>query len=179
MPKHVALLVPLVPLVALTASLALAHGAPRGEARVTIGGKAIVVEYGRPSMAGRDMLAKAPVGTTWRMGADAPTTLKTEAVLKFGATVVPKGDYALTATRTAEAQWTLNVEKRDPAKPSTPGTKVAEVPLRAVALTESVETLTLDLAVVTEGQRDPKDKDAVQFEIRWGKSALRAAFTPQ
>ena len=57
------------------------------------------------------------------MGADAPTTLKTDAALKFGGTVVPKGDYALTATRTGEGQWTLNVEKRDPAKPSAPGTR--------------------------------------------------------
>lgn len=168
--KRVALLLPAV---ALTAAPALAHGAPRGEAKVAVAGKAIVVEYGRPSLQGRDMLAKAPVGTTWRLGADAPTTLKTEVDLKVGASAVPKGDYVLTATHTAEDQWTLNVEKRDPAKAREAGTKVADVPLTASTLTESVETLTLSL------ETDPKDKGAVQFEMRWGTKVLRAAFRAQ
>ena len=40
----------------------------RGTAEVTISGKRIVVEYGRPELQGREMLGKASVGMVWRMG---------------------------------------------------------------------------------------------------------------
>ncbi len=152
----------------LVASPALAHGNPRAVSKVSFGGKTVAIEYGRPSLAGRDMLGKAPVGTVWRLGADAPTTLATEADLTFGTLVVPKGDYALTATRSAEDKWTLNVEKRDPATPRAPGTKIAEVPLVSSTLKESVEMLTLELSA---------DKDTGSFTMTWGTTALKASFT--
>jgi hypothetical protein len=99
------------------------------------------------------------------MGADDPTTLKTEVDLDAGGSLVAKGSYVLTATRKSETQWTLNIEKRDPAKPREPGSKVAEVPLVASPLSESVEVLTIALT---------PEKAGVQFEMKWGTTALRA-----
>src|SRR6187455_2628405 len=101
----------LVPYV-LTVSLGLtaaatAHSAPRGEARVTLAGKPIVVDYGRPALKGRDMLGKAEVGQEWRMGADSATTLKTPVTLTFGSTVVAPGDYVLKAKKTSDTEWML------------------------------------------------------------------------
>ena len=95
-------LTPLPPCFAL--GLGLATGAtaqmnPRGEAKVTLAGKPIVVDYGRPSLKGRDMLGKATVGQEWRMGADTATTLKTPVALSFGSTQVPPGEYALRAKK--------------------------------------------------------------------------------
>lgn len=156
---------------ALPATHVLAHGNPRGETKLTVGGKAIAIEYGRPSLNGRDMLGKAAIGQTWRLGADAPTTLRTEADLAFAGAAVPKGDYVLTATRMAEDRWTLNVETRDPAKPSEPGTKVAQAPLSAIQTKESVETLTIDLVAVAEGRGS-----ALRLEIKWGTTVLRTRF---
>jgi hypothetical protein len=139
----------------------LAQANPRGEAKVSLAGKAIAIEYGRPSLKGRDMLGQAAVGKAWRMGADSATTLKTEADLAFGTTVVPKGEYTLTATKLDADKWQLNVSDKDKAK-------VADIPLDASKLDEGVETFTIELA---------GSQDKGVFSMLWGTTALKAPFT--
>jgi hypothetical protein len=138
----------------------LAHAAPRGLAKASVAGKAVSIDYGRPSLAGRDMLGRAEPGKPWRMGADAATTLTSEADLSFGKAAVPKGSYVLTATKDEKGAWTLNI--------SAAGAKVAEAPLVAGTLKESVETFTIEL-------RGEKDKG--EIELQWGTTSLKAAFT--
>ena len=140
---------------------ALAHGNDRGEAKATVAGKTITIDYGRPSLKGRDMLGQAEVGKPWRMGADAETTLKTDADLSFGGASVPKGEYVLTATKLADGKWQLNVATKEKAK-------VADVPLETGKLPASVETLTIELT---------GEKDKGTFTMSWGEVALKAAFT--
>ena len=139
----------------------LAHGADRGEAKATVAGKTVTIDYGRPVLKGRDMLAQAEVGKPWRMGADAETTLKTDADLAFGNATVAKGEYVLTATKVAEGQWQLNVLTKDKAK-------VADVPLELAKAPASVEMLTIDLK---------GDKGKGTFTMSWGEVALKTAFT--
>ena len=145
--------------VALTVPAAAQNG--RGEAKATVAGKSVSIDYGRPSLQGRDMLAQAVVGQPWRMGADAATTLKTEADLDFSGVKVPKGDYVLKATRVDAEKWTLNVLGKDDAK-------VAEIPLASAKLPASVETFTIDLK---------GDKDKGEFSMSWGTTAMKAPFT--
>jgi hypothetical protein len=151
-------------LVALALSVAapvFAQTNPRGEAKATVAGKAVSIDYGRPSLKGRDMLAQAQVGQAWRMGADTATSLKTEADLAFGAVSVPKGEYILTATKVSADQWHLNVlGKADRAK-------VADVPLTTATLPQSVEQFTIALT---------GDKDKGSLELHWGTTALKASF---
>jgi hypothetical protein len=135
---------------------------PRGEAKALVAGKAVSIEYGRPSLKGRDMLGQAQVGQAWRMGADTATSLKTDADLKFGSVAVPKGEYLLTATKVAADQWHLNVlSKAD-------RSKVADVPLAQAKADASAEMFTVDL----KGEQDKGE-----LRMQWGTTALKADFT--
>jgi Protein of unknown function (DUF2911) len=134
---------------------------PRGEAKATVAGKAVAIDYGRPSLKGRDMLGQAQVGQAWRLGADSATTLKTDADLSFGSVAVPKGEYTLKATKVAEGQWQLNVVHKDE-------TKVADIPLTASKLDASVEQFTIDLT---------GEKDKGELKLRWGTTSLATSFT--
>jgi len=139
-----------------------AQGAPRGEAKAKVAGKAIAVEYGRPSLKGRDMLAQAKVGTPWRMGSDASTTLKTEADLQMGSLAVPKGDYVLSATKVAEDKWEINLTKAGD------NAALGSAPLVAEKLGDPVETFTIELS----GQGN-----AGELKLKWGTTALKTGFT--
>ena len=152
----------LAALAVTVAGPAFAQDNPRGEAKAMVAGKAVSIDYGQPALKGRDMLGQAQVGQAWRMGANDPTTLKTDADLAFGAASVPKGEYVLTATKIAADQWHLNVlGKAD-------RTKVAEIPLAQGKLDASVEQFTITL----EGE-----KDKGELELHWGTTALKAGFT--
>jgi hypothetical protein len=134
----------------------------RGEAKATLGGHKLEIEYGRPSLKGRDMLAQAPVGFQWRMGSNDATRLATAADLMFGSVSVPAGKYTLKATRTGEETWSLNVLNDS--------VSVADVPLTKATLSKSVETFTIKLTP------DAQDKKAGVLELEWGTTALRAPF---
>lgn len=142
------------------AASATAQVSPRGEAKVTLAGRPIVVDYGRPSLKGRDMLGKAAVGQEWRMGADTATTLKTPVSLVFGSTQVPPGEYALRAKKVSDTDWVLKLE-RD-------GKAAAEVPLQTSPLDKSVEMFTIDLA---------EEQGQGLFRMSWGNRALATPFT--
>lgn len=156
-------LVLVIALAALAAAPAFAHAADRGEAKATVSGKTVVIDYGRPVLKGRDMLAQAEVGKPWRMGADAATTLKTDADLSFGGVAVPKGTYVLTATKVAADKWTLTVAANDAEKKV-----VAEVPLTPAALSADVEQFTVEVKA---------DKGKGELSLSWGRTALKAGFT--
>lgn len=93
------------------AALVLAQN-PRGKAEASLSGKKVSVEYGRPSLKGRDVLAEAPVGTVWRTGADQSTTFTTDADLMIGSTAIPKGAYSLFTKRTGDKTWSLVLNKQ-------------------------------------------------------------------
>lgn len=135
---------------------------PRGEAKATVAGQAVAIDYGRPALKGRDMLGQAQIGQAWRMGADAATTLRTDADLAFGAANVPKGEYVLTATKLAADKWQLNVLSK------TDRLKVAEVPLALGKVAPSVEDFTIELKGET---------NKGELVLKWGTTSLTAAFT--
>jgi hypothetical protein len=114
MKRHTYPLLVAVTMVLFTVPL-LAQKNPRDTSKLMIGGKAVTVEYGRPSLKGRtaeQLLEKVSAGEVWRLGADKSTTFSTEADLAFGDAVIPKGEYSLWARKEAGGTWKLVFNKQ-------------------------------------------------------------------
>ncbi len=82
----------------LIAIPAFSQMAPRDTATTYVGGKAVAIEYGRPSLKGRsvsDLTSKLGDDRIWRAGSEQITTLKTEGALKIGSQKVPPGEYSV------------------------------------------------------------------------------------
>jgi hypothetical protein len=145
----------------------LAHGNDRGEVKATIGGARVTIDYGQPSLKGRDPLQMIQPGKVWRLGSEAPTTIESDKDLDFGGTKVPKGKHILLARYVESGKWTLVVSSQ-PANRFEPSAKIAEIPLTLQEMSVSVETLTLKLA-------DKGGKGVI--DIAWGKLRLAGSFT--
>ena len=86
---------------------------PPAKAEATINGKKITIAYSAPSKRDRAIMGGlVPYGKVWRTGANAATTLKTEADLMIGTLHVPAGTYTL-YTIPGETEWTLIVNKQN------------------------------------------------------------------
>lgn len=93
---------------------AFAQMAPRDTATTHVGGKAVVIEYGRPSLKGRsvsDLVSKLGEDRIWRAGSEQVTTLQTEADIKIGGQKVPAGKYTLYLHCPAEGPYSLIVNQ--------------------------------------------------------------------
>ena len=145
----------------LSASMTAAQEV-RGEAKATVAGKSVAVEYGRPTLAGRDMLGMAKAGTPWRMGSGSPTSLKTDADLAFGSVALPKGSYILTAVKDDKGAWTVIATNPES------NAKAAEMPLASTTLKAPVEQFTIE--VTGKGR-------AGEFAMMWGTVRMATSFT--
>lgn len=90
----------IIPLVSLlSASLAFAQQmAPRQTVKASVGGGTVSLEYGQPSLNGRDfneLLSKLPPDRMWRAGSEQVTTLAATAPLSVGGAIVPAGKYSV------------------------------------------------------------------------------------
>lgn len=85
---------------------------PPAKAEAKFGSKSITIDYNAPSKRGRTIMGElVPYGKLWRTGANAATTLKTDANLMIGSLHVPAGTYTL-FTIPAQNEWTLVVSKQ-------------------------------------------------------------------
>lgn len=105
----------------LLAGLAAAQrpaASPAATASVQVEGKTISIKYSAPSVRGRQifgaggLLSHDPTYPVWRAGANAATSLHTDADLKLGSLSVPKGDYTLYALVSDPDHWQLVVNKQ-------------------------------------------------------------------
>ncbi len=137
----------------------------RGVAEVTINGKKISIDYGRPSWGGKDRLADAPVGFIWRLGMNLATHIETAADLTIAGKTVAAGKYTLWAKRTGDNAWALLFHPKTGAWgfPSPESGFIAELPLKLEKAKEAADLLTISLA-------DNKGKAGIK--IQWGTALL-------
>lgn len=143
--------------------------APRADAAVTVKGKKISINYGRPNLKGRDLLAQAPVGTVWRAGMNQATEITTEADLVVGGKELKAGKYSLWVRRTGEDTWTLAFHPKTGVwgAPALKEGYVAELPLKLEKASDSAELLDIDLT----------DEDGEgEVKIHWGTTLMSGRF---
>jgi hypothetical protein len=145
---------------------------PRATTKVSLEGKAVSVEYGRPSLKGRtvaQMLDQLKAGDFWRLGADKSTTFSAATDLQFGDVTVPSGEYSLWAQRGEDNSWKLVFNKQH----GQWGTQhdaaqdLVSVPLNETKASNSAEMVTISLA---------KAGDGGVIAIEWGDMKLAADF---
>jgi Protein of unknown function (DUF2911) len=163
--------------VLLTTTLPLqAQRSGRGKAEVTLNGKTVSIDYGRPSLHGRtisQMLAMpSATGDFWRLGANQSTTFTTEVALAFGNVAVPAGTYSLWAEHSGNDQWQLvfNTQHGQWGTSHNPKLDIAKVPLHEEKVNDSADVVTIKLA--NEG-------DGARFSVQWGDLLLATNFTAQ
>jgi hypothetical protein len=157
-------------LAAVTLTAYAANG--RGTAKLTLNGKTVSVEYGRPALNGKtveDLIGQLPAGEVWRLGADKSTTFKTTGDLKFGDVTIPKGEYSLWARKEADGSWKLVFNKQhgqwgtnhDAAQ------DLAAVPLNVEKEEKPADTVEITLE---------NEKGAGEISIAWGTMELTTTF---
>lgn len=159
-------------LLIVTAESALAQRNPRETSKISVNGKTISVEYGRPSLKGRtvgELLDQLKPGAFWRLGADKSTTFSTAADLQFGDVTVPSGEYSLWAEREADNSWKLVFNKQH----GQWGTEhdasqdLVSVPLKQSKASNSAEMVTITLT---------KQGAGGVIAIQWGDMKMTAGF---
>jgi Protein of unknown function (DUF2911) len=142
---------------------------PRATAKLEKGGQFVMVEYGRPSLKGRDMLGQLQPGKTWRMGADKSTTFTCSSNLSFGKVSIPQGSFSLWLRKRDDKNFELVFNKTA----GQWGTEhdmtqdFATVPLTMTQNSESVEQFTISF------KESPKGGD---MDLLWGTLILKASF---
>jgi len=158
---------------ALAGLAASAFGQDRGSAEVTFGEERVVIDYGRPTLRGRDVETALPPGMLWRMGMNQATTFETSVRLAFEDGVeIPPGTYSLYLRKLDEERFRLIVNRQT----GQWGTQydaahdVASIPLERAELEENVEQFTITLE-----RRGQGDKNA-ELRLAWGHLSLSLTF---
>lgn len=136
----------------------------------------IRVDYGQPHLRGRTLHTDSlvPWGQPWRLGANAPTTFRTDVPLTLGGVALAPGSYVLEALPERGALWWLLV-RRPTGQRDADGNDllqdVGRVPLAHRALPAPVESLSISLVP----SRDAGPARGV-FRVAWGRSELSAVW---
>lgn len=143
----------------------------RGMVEVALSGGKVSIDYGRPEMKGRDMLAMAPAGFVWRFGSNKSTTFMSEADLMFGDDTLSAGTYSAWIKHVEGDSWSL-IFNSEVGIWGAPGASrendVLEVPLTYSTGDESVERLTVELGE-SEGMGN--------LSVSWGTHRLMGSFS--
>lgn len=141
----------------------------RGAAEATVKSKKISIDYGKPALKGRDLLAQAPVGMVWRLGMNEATHITSSGDLLVGGKELKAGKYTLWVRKTGAETWTLAFHPKTGVwgAPSPKDGFVAETPLKLEKADASADELMIALG-------DKAGKAAIK--IHWGTALLTGTF---
>jgi hypothetical protein len=149
-------------------SSVLGHGNERGTATTSIRGGTVAIEYGRPTLKGRDLLSQIAPGSYWRLGADTPTVLTTDVGLTLGGQSIAPGKYTLVLKFLGNDKWSLIVADGVTPRSWEPQKLVAEAALVTAKMDASVEALTIKLS---------SQENRGSLTIEWGGTRMATEFT--
>ena len=144
---------------------------PRDTARGTVGTATLWVDYGRPSLRGRNVWQSGVLGDTiWRTGANQATQLNTSADLVVGGTTIPAGKYTLWTRTTPSGTYELIFNKQTGQWGTVynAAQDLVRVPLETTDLPQSVERFTITI--------DNQGSGGV-LRLNWGTRQLSLPFT--
>jgi hypothetical protein len=153
----------------VSASFAQMGGGARGKAELKLSTGSITIDYGRPELKSRDMLAQLKPGDAWRMGNNQATVLTTPADLTFGSTKIPKGAYSLFLKLAAPGKFELvfNTQTGQWGLQHDASKDFASVPMKQEKLPSPVEVFTIDLKTAPGGG---------VIALSWGTTFLTSDF---
>jgi hypothetical protein len=159
----------LIALVLCVAATASAQDGARGTPAVIIKGKKISINYGRPSLKGRDVFSLIQPGMVWRLGMNEATQIETAGDLVVAGKELKAGKYTLWAKKTGADTWVLGFHPKTGVWGDPPLTEgyVAELPLTMSKTTRPSELLTIALA---------QSQGKARIKVSWGTAVLSGSF---
>ena len=144
---------------------------PRDSVQLMLAGKALSINYGRPSARGRKIFGSlVPYNQVWRTGANEVTTFKTESDITLGGVTVPKGTYSL-FTLPSKKSWQLIINKETGQNGLVyhPRLDLTRVKLQKRDLPSYVERFTMVL--------DKTGSRSGVLRLEWEKTSFSVPFT--
>ena len=140
----------------LAVACAAQQASNRGTAEATVNGKKLAINYGRPELKGRDLLAQA-------------TEITTDGTLVVDGKELSAGKYTLWVRKTGADTWTLAFHPKTGVWGAPPLREgyAAETPLKLEKAADSAEQLMIALA---------DQKGNAEIKIHWGTALLTGTF---
>ncbi len=150
-----------------------APASPPAETKQTVDGKTVAIAYSAPSKKGREIFGGlVPYDKVWRTGANAATSLKTDANLKIGTATVPAGSYTLYSLPST-GTWKLIINKQT----GQWGTKydqsqdLARVDMKKTTLSSPQETMSITI--------DPFKNKRSALHVKWDTTDVSVPVTAE
>lgn len=148
---------------------------PAGSTSSVVGLTEVKINYSRPQMKGRKIFGEGdsflqPFGTIWRTGANNGTIISFSDDVTVEGTKVAKGEY-LIFTWPAASEWTVSLYSDLALGGNTAGydktKEVANFKVKAGKLTETVETLTMNITDIAA------DSKSAYVQMAWENTSVK------
>jgi hypothetical protein len=144
----------------------------RDTVRAHVAGNTLTIDYGRPSLRGRNVWSNGVLGDTlWRTGANAATELTTQRDLRINGQTIPAGKYTLWThilPNNARYELIFNRQTGQWGTVYDAAQALVRVPMRERTMSSSAERFTISI--------EPSSDGGI-IAMQWGRKRLEMPFT--